>query len=86
MWQIWQMSKEWRKPPSEILGISDKLVGYYFNQAVMVWGRTIEKAIHEATEDCKTSSEREFKAARTLDYWLAEVGDEIDASKFKSPI
>lgn len=85
MWQVWQMSKEWKKPPSEILNISDDLEGYYLNQAVIIWGRTVEQAVDEATSDCKSTEERKAKAQRELDYWLAEIGEEINPKRFKSP-
>lgn len=93
LWQAWNLSKTWATRPSEIYGISDDVAAYCFDQAVTLFGQSIEAAIAEATEDAKDTPDAKRKAERVLDKWIIPDADENVASadqpaevkKFKDP-
>jgi len=59
-----------RVRPSELLDIRDAYRAYCFDEAVVLWGNTVETAVEEAAEKAKTASERKQLSTRELKRWL----------------
>jgi hypothetical protein len=70
------MAKEFRKRPSEIVNITDPLVAYQFDRAVMYFGQAYEADIEDATRDSKSQSQAQRSAQVVVDRWLRD--DEVD--------
>lgn len=61
------MSKEWKERPSSLLGLSeDAYVSYCVDEAVFMFGRYVESAMHEAEEATKNAKQKAAARQRAL--------------------
>lgn len=86
------MAKEFRIRPSEAVNITDPLVAYQFDRAVMYFGQAYEADIHDATKDAKNQAQAERSANVVAQRWLRDEDDtpreEIEqqpAKQFRDP-
>ncbi len=84
LWQAWNLAKTWSTRPSEIYGIKDAVAAYYFDQAVTLFGQSLENAIHNATKDAKNDNEAERKANLVMDRWVRQK-ENAGPQRYKDP-
>lgn len=77
------MSKLWQIRPSSILNISDPVVAYDFDRAVMHFGQALERDIEESTRNAKGRSQADRIAKSILDRWLDD--DQVVPEEPKPP-
>lgn len=69
----WQMSNQWRIPPSDLYHIIDPLAAYYFNRAVLYFGQAYEEDINDATSGAKSESAAKRSAEVVRQRWMNDV-------------
>lgn len=68
LWQTYQTAKQFQVRPSELLGISDPWTAYCLDNAVALFGSTLENELDGVTG--KNSKDVARKRERMLTKWL----------------
>lgn len=55
LWQTWQMSRQLRTRPSELIGLTDVYQAWCFDEAVVEFGTEVTAAVEEAARTAKGS-------------------------------
>jgi hypothetical protein len=86
------MSKEWKERPSNLLGLSDdSYISYCVDEAVFMFGRHVENAMHEAEEATKNAKQKGAARQRALTTILNSAPDKgegapsPDTKQFRDP-
>lgn len=74
LWLTWTQAKQFRRSPSEILGLTDQPMAYYFDRAVFTFGRALEAELEQAAESRgktkKTASQVAMARQTVMARWL----------------
>ena len=82
-WTAFQLAKEWRVRPSELLDIDDPVDAFRFDRAVHIFGSALQAEL-EAVEG-KTKQVRESKQRSIIQRWIPEATGTKQAKRFKDP-
>jgi hypothetical protein len=69
---VWEMSKQWRIPPSDLLHIRDELAAYYLNRAVFYFGKSYEADLRNATESASGETAARISAEMVNERWMRD--------------
>lgn len=82
---MWLLSKTWSTRPSEMLDLSDPLAAFYFDRAVMTFGKTVEAAMDEAAEGAKNSKDAKRKRQMALTKFMRNADGTHAPGTFRDP-
>jgi hypothetical protein len=71
LWSLWQQSKQFHVPPSELLGVADSYVAWTLNNAVHHFGSTLEAELNSVKDDKTADQKRKFIFTR----WMSATGN-----------
>lgn len=71
LWDLYIRSYKKDKLPSEVLSISNELLKYCLDRAVMMFGEAIEDDIRERTKKDTKRGQSEAKVRLILNEWLS---------------
>lgn len=82
------MSQSLRTRPSDLYGIHDELLAYFFDRAVYTFGTAVEADVREASEGSKDNAQAKRKAMLRLNVWLTDPEPEVQSApkKFRDPM
>jgi hypothetical protein len=76
------MAKTFSCRPSQLLAINDELHAYWFDRAIMLFGRAVEHDMEEARSESKTDAEAQRRQALSFGSWMRDPNEK---PKFKDP-
>lgn len=80
VWEVWQLSKNYRCRPSDLLNITHPVQAFYLDRAVWTFGTSLEGALAECEDGKKKAPQIKAAKQRVLTRWL-----ELGPQKFRAP-
>lgn len=74
-----------RVRPSELYAITDPLTAFYFDRAVVTFGKTVESDMDEAAEGAKTTKEANRKRQMALSKYMKNADGSAAPGTFRDP-
>lgn len=79
------MSKAYRVPPADLIGMTDPVAGYCINRAVWRFGTALENEVHDKTHKLKKDTDIATKSQQIFTRWLMKPG-EVIKGQFRDPM
>lgn len=86
LWQVYQLAKDMRCRPSELLGITDTVQAFCFDRAAVIFG----SALSHELENAKGKTDKAIRQSqqRIFNKWIPEATDSAgkrNAKGFRDP-
>lgn len=79
------MSKAYRVPPADLIGMTDQVASFCLNRGVWRFGTALETEVHEKTHKLKKDSDIAQKSQQIFFKWLNKPG-EVSKGQFRDPM
>lgn len=70
LWTTWTACKDYRCRPSELLGIVEQPLAFFFDRAVRTFGAHVERELEKAGAGKKSEGQRQMAQNMVLQKWL----------------
>lgn len=69
-WRLYRLAKACFCRPSDLLGVEDRYTAFCLDEAIILWGETLEAELERVTEKAKSRKSAEGKQKLILEKWL----------------